>query len=216
VHETLKNQGISVGRKRVERLMRNMGLKGRVVKVTRRMPGFKRFMAKGENLRLKRDGAEKPNDVWVADITYIKVNGKWLYLAAIMDIYSRRILGWSLSKTRTTQLTLTALRYATRDRKPKIFHTDRGIEYTGLRYQNEIKKLGLLPSLNRAGHCTDNAHMESFFHSMKAELIRGRRYQTVKELRCALRSYINQFYNTKRLHSGIGYQSPVTYEQSIS
>jgi putative transposase len=219
VHQKLKANGILVGRKRVERLMRANGLKGRVVKVTRWQPGLRRFHAQGENLRLKRPETQQVNEVWTADVTYLRAQGKWMYLAAIMDLHSRRIVGWSLSRTRTTDLTLTALRYAIRDRKPTspvLFHTDRGIEYTGSRYQRQLKKHGLVPSLNRAGHCTDNAHMESFFHSMKAELIRGRTYATEKELRIALRSYINGFYNTTRLHSGIGYQSPITYEQGLN
>ena len=184
----LKRLGRCINHKRVARLMREVGMKGRVVKVTRRMPGFRRFMGQGENLRLKRPDAKKLNDTWVADVTYLKVQGKWLYLAVIMDIHSRRILGWSLSKTRTAQLTMRVLRQASQDRKPKIFHTDRGIEYTGHRFQEQLKKLGLKSSLNRAGHCTDNAHMESFFHSMKAELIRGRRFQKEKDLRMALKS----------------------------
>lgn len=219
VHQQLKVCGVRVGRKRVERLMRQQGLKGRVVKVTRWAPGLKRFHARGENLRLKRSETQNVNDVWAADITYLRVQGRWLYLAAIMDLHSRRIVGWSLSRSKSMNLTLTALRYAVRDRRPTspvVFHTDRGIEYTGPRYQMQLKKHGLIPSLNRAGHCTDNAHMESFFHSMKAELIRARTFETENELRLALRSYINGFYNTTRLHSGIGYQSPVVYERGLN
>lgn len=219
VYKQLKADGIRIGRKRVERLMKGQDLKGRVVKVTRWQPGLRRFHAQGENLRLNSPEPKKLNEVWAADITYIRANGKWLYLAAIMDLHSRRIVGWSLSRTRSMGLTLTALRHAIRERRPEnpvLFHTDRGIEYTGTRYQSQLKRHGLVPSLNRAGHCTDNAHMESFFHSMKAELIRGRQYKTEHELRGALRSYINHFYNTKRIHSGIGYQSPVMYEQGLN
>ena len=214
VHAALKSQGISVGRKRVARLMRRQGWQGRVMRVTRRQPGLKRFMKGGENLRLNRP-IEKPNEVWVADVTYLQVAGRWVYLAAIMDLYSRRIVGWSLSKTRTTALTLNALRCATRHRPLSyngVFHTDRGIEYRGVAYQDQLKKLGFRSSVNRSGRCTDNGHMESFFHSLKAELIRGRQYDTEKQLRIALNNYINRFYNHRRLHSGIGYQSPAAYE----
>ncbi len=218
VHQTLRRQGKRVGKKRVERLMQALGLQGRVVKVTKRQPGFKYFKAEGENLKLHAPKVTGLNQQWVADVTYLKVKGRWFYLAAVMDVYSRRILGWSLDKTRTTDLTLTALRYALKGRCPKkdmIFHTDRGIEFAAFRFRDALRDYGIRASLNRPGHCTDNAHMESFFHSMKAELIRGRKFQNEKELRNSLNSYINQFYNHKRLHSGIGYYPPAEYEQLV-
>lgn len=130
VFKTLKNQGEAVGRKRVERLMREKGLQGRVVKVTRRCPGLKRFVARGENLRLNGPSPSSINQVWASDVTYLKVNGQWRYLATVMDVFSRRILGWSLDENRSVDLSLTALRNALRDRLPGkelIFHTDRGL-----------------------------------------------------------------------------------------
>ena len=216
VHQVLKKQGVHVGRKRVERLMRELGLSGRVVKVTRRSPGTKRYLAAGENLRLGKSGPTAVDQVWVADITYLKVKNRWMYLSVIMDLYSRKVIAWTLDKKRTTDVTKRTLRYAIRKRDAKpglIFHTDRGCEYRGKEFQKALKGHGFKHSLNRAGCCTDNAHMESFFHSMKAELIRGRHYKTEPELRYALQKYINRFYNTKRLHSGIGYNSPIEYEQ---
>lgn len=199
--------------------MQAEGIQGRVTTVVRRQPGLKRFVASGENLRLKLPSAKAINEIWVADVTYLKVNNNWLYLAVVMDIYSRRILGWSLSATRTTALSLAALRYAVKGRETgeqMIFHTDRGIEYTAHKYKNALIRLGMRPSLNRAGHCTDNGHMESFFHSLKAELIRGRHFKSARELRYALNSYINQFYNHQRLHSGIGYLPPAVFEQRVA
>lgn len=219
IHQALKKQDIHVGKKRVERLMQTEGIQGRVVKVTRRQPGLKRFKASGDNLRLTAPEANGPNQIWVSDVTYLKLNGSWRYLAVVMDIYTRRILGWSLDSTRTTTLTLAALKYALRDRKPSpglIFHTDRGIEYTAYRFRDELLKQGMRPSLNRPGYCTDNGHMESFFHSLKAELIRGRKFSTEYELRYALASYINQFYNHKRLHSGIDYHPPAVFEKMVA
>lgn len=219
IHESLKTEGIAVGKKRVARLMQAQGLQGRVTTVVRRQPGLKRFVASGDNLRLALPAAQAINEIWVADVTYLKVNADWFYLAVVMDIYSRRILGWPLSKTRTTALSLAALRYAVKGREYNhqlIFHTDRGVEYTAYKYKNALIKLGMQPSLSRAGHCTDNGHMESFFHSLKAELIRGREFKSAKELRYALNSYINQFYNHKRLHSGIGYLPPAVYEQRVA
>lgn len=215
VYQALQRQGIRVGKKRVERLMQASGLQGRVVKVTRRT-GLKYFKAEGENLKLHAPKVTGINQQWVADVTYLKVKGRWFYLAAVMDVFSRRILGWSLDTTRTTALTSTALRYALKGRQPEkdmIFHTDRGIEFSAFRFRDILRDHGIRASLNRPGHCTDNAHMESFFHSMKVELIRGRKFQNEKELRNSLNSYINQFYNHKRLHSGIGYYPPVEYEQ---
>ncbi len=216
VHEVLKRQGIAIGKKRVERLMQSQQLQGRVVTVTRRQPGLKRFVARGENLRLNTPAPCNVNRVWVADITYIKVRDSYKYLSVIMDLYSRRILSWSLTATRTTNDTAKVLKRAIRERQPKeglIFHTDRGIEFTGKGFRNVLEKCKMRPSVNRLGYCTDNGHMESYFHSLKAELIRGRKFNTMNELRYALNSYINHFYNKKRLHSGIGYCSPIEYEK---
>lgn len=216
VYEALKSEGYRIGKKRVERLMRDNSLEGRLMKVTRRQPGLKRFKASGENLKRLEPNPTKLNQVWVGDVTYLKVKGRWRYLATVMDAHSRRILGWSLGKDRTVNLTLRALRYALKDRTPEmdmIFHTDRGIEYTAYRFRDELIKYGMRHSVNRPGYCTDNAHMESFFHSLKAELIRGRVFNKEQELRYALNSYINQFYNHQRLHSGIGYLSPAEFER---
>lgn len=216
VYKALRQQEIRIGKKRVERLMRSEGLRGRVVEVTRRQPGLKRFQSRGQNLLLDRPASDGINQVWVADITYLKLGRHWRYLAVIMDLYSRRILSWSLSRTRTVDLTLKTLSNAIKRRggqRPEIFHTDRGVEYTSYRYQAALENYGIRPSVNRPKHCTDNAHMESFFHSLKTELIRGRRYAHHRELHHALKGYINQFYNFQRLHSGIGYRPPVSYER---
>jgi len=193
-----------------------MELVGRVVKVTRRAPGSKRFLASGDNLRLGAEPSTGVDQVWVADITYLKVKNRWMYLSVIMDLYSRRVIAWTLDERRTTDVTKCTLNYALKRRRPPpglIFHSDRGVEYRGEVFQKILKLRGISHSLNRSGHCTDNAHMESFFHSLKAELIRGRRYVSEGQLRYDLVKYLNQFYNKKRLHSGIGYHSPMEYEQ---
>ena len=219
VFKSLKSKGMRVGRKRVERLMKEAGLRGRQVRVTRRMPGFKRFKAAGNNLLLKLAAPTAIDKVWVADVTYLKVNGKWNYLATVMDQYSRRILGWSLSRSRNTELTSNALNYALKKRKyPKglIFHTDRGIEYTGLDFQAMLNKYTIKHSVNRPGYCTDNAFMESFFHSLKVELIRGNVFKCANKIRQALSDYINNFYNSVRLHSGLDYKSPIEYERCLT
>ena len=216
VHAALKKQGIAIGKKRVERLMQAQRLQGRVVKVTRRQPGLRRFKERGENLRLDMPKPININRIWVADITYIKVRDTYKFLSVIMDLYSRKILSWSLTDTRTTEDTAKILKRAIRERQPDeglIFHTDRGIEFTGKGFRDVLIKHKFKPSVNRLGYCTDNGHMESYFHSLKAELIRGRTFNSMKDLRYALNSYINHFYNKKRLHSGIGYCSPIEYEK---
>jgi putative transposase len=215
IFKTLQKKGYTIGKKRVERLYRELGLVARLIKVTRRAPGSKRFLASGENLRPEGGVPKNKDKVWVADVTYLKVKGQWQYLSVIMDLYSRRIVSWSLDKNRTAEVTKRTLQSAIRNRQPDsglMIHTDRGVEYRGKVYQLELKRHGMIHSLNRAGQCTDNAHMESFFHSMKAELIRGRVFKNTMELRYAVGSYINQYYNVKRMHSGIDYCSPVEYE----
>jgi transposase InsO family protein len=216
VYKTLKKRGIAIGKKRVERLMQAQNLQGRVVKVTRRQPGLKRFKARGENLRLNQLEPSKVNQVWVSDVTYLKVRETYKFLTVIMDLYSRRILSWSLTEARTTKETSAVLKRAIAERRPDedlIFHTDRGIEFTGQGFRKVLKQHKIKYSVNRLGYCTDNGHMESYFHSLKAELIRGRKFNTMRDLRYALNSYINHFYNKKRLHSGIGYCSPIEYEK---
>lgn len=215
VHESLKKQGIFVGRKRVERLMKQAGLHGRVVRVTRRQPALKRFKSKGKNLLLAMNKPTGINQVWVADVTYLKVDGQWQYLSTIMDQYSRRILGWSLSATRTTELTKAALDYALKKRgypTGVVFHTDRGVEFAANDFQEILKRYRFKHSVNRPGYCSDNAYMESFYHSLKAELIRGTDFRCAKNLRKELGRYVNGFYNSLRLHSGLNYMSPIEYE----
>ena len=215
IYQTLKYEGIFVGRKRVARLMKLAGLKGRVTRVSTKQRGFKLRHVKHENHLLLHGNATSLNEVWVADVTYLKVKGKWQYLATIMDQCSRRILGWALAGYRTTKLTSRALTYALKKRgypKDVLFHTDRGVEFMGAEFQKILNRHNFKHSMNRAGYCTDNAFMESFYHSLKGELVRGTVFTTTAELHDSLRRYINQFYNAIRLHSGIGYQSPMKYE----
>ena len=163
--------------------MQQQGLKGRVVLVIKRQPGLKRFMKGGDNLRLNQPEPSKINQVWVVDITYIKVHETYKSLTVIMDLYSRRILNWSLTETRTSKDTAKVLKRAINERKPSsgfIFHTDRGVEFTGNEFRKELKKHEMKPSVNRLGYCTDNGHMESYSHSLKAELIRGRKFNTIE------------------------------------
>jgi len=219
IFKALLKAGYHISKRRVERLYRELGLIARVIRVTNRSAGLKRFLATGENLRPDGGVPKAKDKVWVADVTYLKVKGIWRYLSVIMDLYSRRIISWSLDKNRTMEVTKRTLNNAIKKRKPQrdlMLHTDRGVEYRGQDYQKALKRNGIVHSLSRAGKCTDNAHMESFFHSMKAEVIRGNVFTSDKELRGTLGSYINKYYNAVRMHSGISYRSPIEYEALVA
>jgi putative transposase len=215
VREVLKTQGIPCSENRVARLMRQVGLTGRVVKVTRRQPGLHRFFIATPNLRQGQPTPSAPDQQWVGDITYLKARGRFCYLATVMDVCSRRILGHALGNDRSVNLTTRAVQQAIRsrpDHEDLLFHSDRGIEYAAYRYKAMLGEHGIRSSMNRPGHPGDNAHMESFFHSMKAEWIRGKTFKTFTELEAAVRQYI-RFYNHHRLHSGLDYRTPVEYER---
>ncbi len=213
IHQALRAAGTRVSRRRVERLMREAGLRARAVKLYRRIPGLHGFFTSIPNRQLDRL-ATGPDQVWVGDITYLKVAGAWRYLAVVMDRYSRRVIGWSLGPNKDARLTLRALNYAVVHRCPRpgvIFHSDRGVEYAAYAFRNRLAALGFVQSMNRPREITDNAHMESFFHSMKSDVVHGMRFAEPAELERLLRGYI-PYYNGVRLHSGIGYSSPVAYE----
>lgn len=217
VHEVLRREGIRCSNKRVARLMRERGLRARVNRLYRRGPGMvRKFFAKTGNLRLDEPLPTRPDQIWVGDITYLRLGKHWRYLATVMDLFSRRIVGWTLSRNRTVAVTLRALKRAIAARDPKpglLFHSDRGIEYSGYDYQDFLKAKGIVPSMNRPRHCQDNGHMESFFHSLKAELTHQRIYVSDAELNASVAGYINRFYNEKRVHSSLGYHSPVEFER---
>jgi len=154
----------------------------------------------------------------VGDVTYLQVNGVWRYLAVVMDLYSRKIVSWSLSKQRDAKLSLTAFKQVTKKRLLKAglyFHSDRGAEYIATKYQDWLKDQGVIQSMNRKGKMNDNATMESFFHNFKAERVHRYDFVTEKELRATVSSYVS-FYNQPRLHSSLGYVSPMTYEMKAA
>jgi len=216
VHEVLKREGIGCSNKRVARLMRERGLRARVSRLYRKGPGMvRRFFAKTGNLRLDEPLPTRADQIWVGDLTYLRLGKRWRYLATVMDLFSRRIVGWTLSRNRTIEVTLRALKRAIAARNPRpglLFHSDRGIEYSGYHYQDFLKVKGIVPSMNRPRHCQDNAHMESFFHSLKAELTHQRAFASDAELNASVAGYIERFYNQKRIHSSLGYHSPVEFE----
>jgi putative transposase len=213
----LRTRGWKVSRGRVERLMRREGIRARMARLYRPNPRLHRFYEQHPNRLWKRQ-ARKPDRVWVSDITYVSVAGQWRYLAVVIDQCSRRVLGWSLARIRGARLTRTAFDLAARRRRPKaglIFHSDRGSEYAGNVLGDRLKTLGIRQSMTRGGCPSDNAHAESFFHSLKADVIHGRRFHDEEELRRCLRAYI-AFYNRGRLHSALGYRSPIEYEHGVA
>lgn len=213
----LRLDGVCVGKRRIARLMRLAGLQGRSARLYRQSKVGQRAFFASVPFRAEVVQAEATNQVWVGDVTYLRVAGKWRYLAVVMDRHSRRILGWSLSERRDAALTSTALRLAARNRHDGasagvLFHSDRGVEYAAFEFRTQLAKLGMLQSMNRAGKMNDNAHMESFFHSMKTEELYGRKFANDQQLRQTLSSYI-AFYNQQRLHSSLRYLPPVAFEQ---
>lgn len=213
IYEALKAAGERVGEKRVARLMGEHGIQARSAKLYRSNPGTHAFFSGIPNRELERM-ADQADRVWVGDITYLKVGQQWRYLAVVMDKYSRRIIGWSLSRRRDVALTLRALRRAVFNRRPGpgvVFHTDRGIEYAGYAFREQLAKLGFVQSMNPPGNLADNAHMESFFHSMKADVIHGQTIDGEAQAAKVIRGYI-PFYNHQHLHSSLGYIPPAIYE----
>jgi putative transposase len=217
VHLALDRSGWSVSRRRVERLMREAGLRGRVARIYRSRPGLHRIFDQHPNLLWKRR-AMRPNQIWVGDVTYLAVGRQWRYLAVVMDQRSRRIVGWSLDRGRGVHLTRGAFDAAVRRRNPRrglIFHSDRGIEYAGRAMKERLVALGVRQSMTRGGCPGDNAHAESFFHSLQADVIHGRRFTTDKQLRSCIQSYV-AFYNQRRVHTSIDGLSPAEYESRIA
>ena len=170
-----------------------------------------------DNLLNRKFNVELPNKYWVGDISYIHTKQGWLYLATVIDLYSRAIVGWSLGDRITSSLVEDALSKAVWSRKPKkglIFHSDRGSQYASISFQNLLKNYGIISSMSRKGNCWDNAVAESFFKIIKSELIYHKVYYTKEEARQDIFEYIETFYNTSRLHSKNGYMSPMQFEEA--
>lgn len=217
VHRALEQQGCAVSENRIARVMRSHGIKARVATLRYTNPALKRFFAVTANAQLGVTPTE-PDQVWVGDITYLKVGTVYRYLAVVMDRYSRRVIGWAYGHRKDVALTLKALNRAVRYRKPPrglIFHTDRGIEYAAGAYKARLAELDITQSMNRPGKLNDNAYIESFFHSMKSEIYHGLRFERDQEIRTVLRDYM-PFYNRQRLHSSLNYVSPATYEKLLA
>lgn len=218
VYHELREQGIPCSRHRIARLMRQDGLRAvqrqRYKQTTRPNPR----LPVAPNVLNRDFTAQRPNQKWVADFTYIPTAQGWLYLATVMDVFSRQIVGWSMSERQQTALVEDALQMALARRCPQtglLHHSDRGSQYASHDYQKLLAKQHIQVSMSRSGNCYDNAMMESFFATLKAEWV-DQRYATRAEARSAIFDYIERWYNRRRRHSSLGYLSPAVFEQRFA
>ena len=213
MHLELNDRGYRCGRHRVARLMRVHGVIAQRMRRYHTNPARGDLYARFENRLLARGPACSPDEIWVGDYTYLRTPQGWLYLAVVLDLYARRVIGWAVSRQRTANLTREALRMAIDHRHPKagtLFHSDQGIEYAAHSFQSLLANHKLEPSMSRRGNCYDNAHMESFFASLKLEM--GEHFRSAPDAVDQIRDYIH-FYNTTRRHSSLNYCSPINYEK---
>jgi len=218
VHAQLGQQGVQVGKSRVERLMREEGLQGKVKRRFRVTTDSEHTLPVAPNTLDRKFEAAGPDQAWVCDITYIPLaSGGFLYLAVILDLFSRRVVGWALADHMRTELVENALEMALGARVPDpnmLHHSDRGSQYASAAYRERLAALGVQVSMSRRGNCYDNAVAESFNGTLKQELVHEARWKDYAEARAALHDYIEVFYNRRRLHSSLGYLSPADYEAS--
>ena len=213
VHASLKAAGYRIGRKRVARLMRENDIRAkRKFKVT---TDSRHDHPVAPNRLDRQFTVEAPNTVWLADLSYIWTREGWLYLAVVLDLFSRQVVGWAMDEQMPQELTLAALDMALQRRRPLpglMHHSDRGSQYAAGAYQKRLAEHGIVCSMSRKGNCWDNAPMESFFHTLKTELVHHRDYLTRDEARRDIFEYIEVFYNRQRRHSTLGYLSPAQFE----
>ena len=217
MHQELKARGESVCENTVAGLMKEGGLRASTARKFRHTTDSAHTHPVAENVLARDFTATRPNEKWAADITYLWTDEGWLYLAAVEDLYSRKVVGWSLGERLTSDLVTGALRMAIGRQLPSeelIAHSDRGGQYAGASYQGLLKSQGITCSMSRKGNCWDNAPMESFFATLKKELIHQERYATRAEARRSVFEYIEVFYNRKRRHSALGYVSPQQFEEA--
>jgi transposase InsO family protein len=217
----LRRRGQSTSGRRVARLMRELGLRGvRKGGYRPRTTQSRHRLSVAPNLLLAVPPPRRPDQVWVSDMTYVATREGWLYVAGVLDPWSRRLVGLAMSPRLDATLPHAALRQAlirrAGNKRGLIHHSDQGVQYASDLYVHTLKNHGLVASMSRKGHCTDNAHMESFWATLKTELLAGRAFATRKQASLAIFEYVEVFYNRKRLHSALGYQSPVDFELKLN
>jgi putative transposase len=215
ITEDLQAKGTQCSENRVARLMKIHGIVGKATKKYKVTTNSKHTLPVAENLLKQHFEAAKPNTVWISDITYVPTLEGWLYLAVILDLFSRQVVGWAMSDRLTSGFVVKALYQAIGRRHPAsrcIFHSDRGIQYASTDFRDVLRDYGFVQSMSRKGNCYDNAVAESFFHTLKTEHVYDYRYETRAEAQQSIFEYIEMFYNRRRRHSALGYLSPVSFE----
>jgi putative transposase len=220
VHRELRAQGRGASRGRIERLMRHHGVRAIMARPRRvRTTDSRHDLPIAPNLVDRDFTTTAPNRIWLADITYVETGEGWLYLSTVMDLYSRKIVGWAMRDHLRTELPLAALRMAISAQRPGIgliHHSDRGVQYASHEYRAALAAIAITASMSRKGNCYDNAPMESFFHTLKTERVHHRQYATRAEAQRDIFAYIEGFYNRTRRHSALGYISPLEMERKAA
>jgi putative transposase len=217
ISKSLRDEGYDVGRFRARSLMKKAGLSVKWPKKFKRTTDSRHNLPVAPNLLNQQFQTDHPDYIWCSDITYLWTLEGWLYLAVIIDLYSRKVVGWALDSQLKTSLVLEALHQAYWRRKPDkglIHHSDRGSQYAAHDYQQQLKTFGMIPSMSRKGNCYDNAIAESFFHTLKNDQFGDQIYSTREEARQGVIDYIEMFYNSYRLHSSLGYMAPNDFEMN--
>ena len=216
IFRVLKGLGMSISKATVERLMRESGIRAKTKRRFRATTNSKHSFPVAENLVARRFDRGSPNRVWCADITYLWTDEGWLYLAAVLDAHTRKVVGWAMDETMTQELVIAALDRAVAGQRPGkglLHHSDRGTQYAGFAFQERLRHHGIEPSMSRKGNCWDNAVAESFFRTLKVEHVYHERFRTRREAKSSVFEWIEVFYNRQRIHSGLGYISPECYER---
>jgi len=219
VQPELAAQGFEAGRDRIVRLRHELGLRCKQKRKFKATTNSRHDFPVAENLLNQTFAPTRPNEVWVTDITYISTGEGWLYLAGVKDVFTCELVGYAMGARMTQDLTAQALWRAVRNKRPApglIHHSDRGSQYCADDYRKLVKQFGMLASMSRKGNCYDNAPMESFWGSLKNELIHHQRYATRADAETAIKEYIEIFYNRQRRHSRLGYVSPAQFAKNIS
>ncbi len=215
----LRARGECCGRNRVARLMREEGLVARQPRRYRCLTDSNHHWPVAPNRLNQEFAVETPNTVWLGDLTYLPTDEGWLYLAVLLDLSSRRVVGWATSSRPDAELTVRALERAIGERQPGpglLHHSDRGVQYACGEYRDRLEQLEIEVSMSRKGNCFDNAPMESFFSTLKTEWLQGRRFRTRAQAHTSLFDHLELFYNRQRRHSSLGYQSPADYEKEAA
>jgi transposase InsO family protein len=218
IHETFKQRGRGIGRERIRRLMQESRIIGRHRKKRCRTTDSNHALPVAPNLLQQNFVCESANRIWLADISYIRTEQGFLYLAAMKDLCTKKIVGWSMSATIDAQLAINALLMAYARQKPAlglIVHSDRGSQYASKDFRDQLDEYQMVQSMSRRGNCYDNAPMESFFSSLKGEYLEHQHFQSHAQARAAIFTYVETFYNPVRLHSSIGYRAPNQFESML-